>query len=91
MIGHIYLFRNQNEIHVMDIGFLLAKRGQGIGSRLLNAVLRIATQDEVDVTLQVEPNNPARRWYERLGFRMVEDRGVYLFMDWRAPSAATSD
>ena len=27
--------------------------------------------------------NPALRPYERLGFRQIEDRGVYLFMEWR--------
>ena len=28
--------------------------------------------------------------YERLGFRQVEDRGMYLFMEWQAESAAAS-
>ena len=33
--------------------------------------------------IHVERFNPARRLYERLGFRQIEDRGVYLFMQWR--------
>jgi len=26
------------------------------------------------------------RLYERLGFRAIEDKGVYLFLEWRAAS-----
>jgi ribosomal protein S18 acetylase RimI-like enzyme len=35
------------------------------------------------VTLHVEPLNPAQRLYRRLGFRLLEDRGVYHFLEWR--------
>jgi hypothetical protein len=35
----------------------------------------------------VEIFNPARALYERLGFKLREERGMYLFMEWR-PSAA---
>ena len=34
--------------------------------------------------IHVERFNPALRLYERLGFRLVEDRGIYLFLEWRA-------
>jgi hypothetical protein len=33
--------------------------------------------------MHVERFNPALRLYERLGFRLVEDRGVYLFLEWQ--------
>jgi hypothetical protein len=32
--------------------------------------------------IHVERFNPALRLYERLGFRPIEDKGVYLFMEW---------
>ena len=32
--------------------------------------------------IRVERFNPALRLYERLGFRQIDDRGVYLFMEW---------
>jgi hypothetical protein len=32
--------------------------------------------------IHVEGFNPALRLYERLGFRQIEDKGVYLFMEW---------
>jgi ribosomal protein S18 acetylase RimI-like enzyme len=34
------------------------------------------------VRLHVERNNPALRLYQRLGFREVEDQGVYLALEW---------
>lgn len=40
-------------------------RGQGIGKNLLETALHRCNGD---VTLHVEPHNPARRLYERLGF-----------------------
>jgi ribosomal-protein-alanine N-acetyltransferase len=41
------------------------KRGSGIGSRILDTALQMANGA---VALHVEPDNPARRLYERLGF-----------------------
>jgi hypothetical protein len=29
--------------------------------------------------------NPTLRLYQRLGFIVRDDKGVYLFLDWRAP------
>lgn len=34
------------------------------------------------VTIHVEKVNPALALYERLGFRLVEDKGLYLFLSW---------
>jgi hypothetical protein len=33
--------------------------------------------------IHVERFNPTLRLYERLGFRQIDDRGAYLFMEWR--------
>jgi hypothetical protein len=30
----------------------------------------------------IERFNPALRLYKRLGFRPIDDSGVYLFMEW---------
>jgi ribosomal protein S18 acetylase RimI-like enzyme len=34
------------------------------------------------VRIHVEQFNPAQRLYRRLGFRPVEDQGVYSLMEW---------
>ena len=33
------------------------------------------------VTIHVEPLNPARRLYDRLGFAVAEDQGVYVLLE----------
>ena len=39
------------------------------------------------VRLHVEPSNPARRLYERLGFTRIADQGLYWLMEWSPPGA----
>lgn len=82
--GRLYLDRWSNEIRVMDISLLPPHRGQGIGSFLLQQLLDEAQQSGKLVSIHVERFNPALKLYQRLGFRMVEDKGVYLLLEWRA-------
>lgn len=42
-----------------------AHRGKGLGSRLMQQIME---QVPGDIALHVEPDNPAKRLYERLGF-----------------------
>jgi ribosomal protein S18 acetylase RimI-like enzyme len=56
------------------------QRGQGLGSRLLAALLAEADQDYPAVSLSVSPDNPARRLYERFGFVVVGTDGSSLTM-----------
>ncbi len=47
-------------------------RGRGIGSRLLKALVVSARAQHYEaLSLGVEPDNPARRLYERCGFQVV--------------------
>jgi ribosomal protein S18 acetylase RimI-like enzyme len=67
----------------MDIALLPEHRGAGIGTLAMRNLVNEAAHSQKPVTLQVEPYNPAVRRYQRLGFRLVEQRGVNLFMEWR--------
>jgi ribosomal protein S18 acetylase RimI-like enzyme len=51
-------------------------RGQGIGEELLRALIAEATQRGLGLCLSVRVDNPARRLYERTGFRDVPDSAV---------------
>ena len=85
--GRLYVDRGADEIRLIDIALLPEFRGAGIGSRLLTELLSEAAHDRKPVRIHVEKFNPALRLYERLGFSIVDDRGVYWFME-RAPGAA---
>lgn len=82
-VGRLALTRMADEIRVMDIAVVPALRGQGRGTALLQAVMAAAAQAGVAVRLHVEQFNPARRLYARLGFELVEDKGVHLLLEWR--------
>lgn len=85
-IGRIYLRATAGEIRLMDIALIDARRGQGLGAALVTALCEIAREDAREITLHVETNNPALRLYDRLGFRLIEERGVYLFLGWTPPA-----
>lgn len=69
----------------MDFAILPAHRGQGIGTRLLRELQSEAAGSVRSLAIHVERLNPALRLYERLGFCEMEDKGVYLLLEWRAP------
>lgn len=79
-IGRLYVDRRPTTIAVLDISLLSAHRGQGIGAQLMATILGEARETGRNVELHVETHNPARRLYERLGFRVVEDRGIDVLM-----------
>lgn len=62
------------DIPELSIGVMPVARGQGVGSALLDALLAMAReQGQHGVSLSVDRQNPARRLYERHGFR---DAGI---------------
>jgi ribosomal protein S18 acetylase RimI-like enzyme len=80
--GRLYLHHRKSEIRIIDIALLPEFRNRGIGSSLLGQVLAEGRRCGLPVTIHVECFNPALHLYERLGFRLVEDKGVYFFLEW---------
>jgi ribosomal protein S18 acetylase RimI-like enzyme len=83
-IGRIYVYRSPREIQLMEISLIAELRGQGIGTTLLHELIDEARASDCELTLHVELDNPAQRLYQRLGFRLIENRGIYDFLGWRA-------
>lgn len=79
-IGRLYLFRGPATYNLIDIALIADRRGRGIGRHLLDHVLAEADALGRSIRLFVEPANPARRLYERLGFRETGQHQVYLQM-----------
>ncbi len=65
---------------LMDIALLPEYRGRGIGTAILRDLLQAADRAGKTVMLHVEPNNPALRLYQRLGFEISAQSGFYLEM-----------
>jgi GNAT superfamily N-acetyltransferase len=81
-IGRLYVDRWADQIRIIDIALLPEARGCGVGTQLLQALLDEGRRANLPVTIHVERFNPALRWYERMGFQVAEDKGVYLFLKW---------
>lgn len=82
-IGRIYIGDWQSEIRIIDIALLPEHQYQGIGTQLIEDVMARARSTQRNVTLHVEQFNPAVRLYRRLGFEIIEERGINFFMEWR--------
>jgi GNAT superfamily N-acetyltransferase len=87
-IGRIYVDTARSEARLMDVTLLPAFRNQGIGTRLVEAFLAYAEALALPASLHVEPFNPARRMYVRMGFVTQETRGLYEFMVRRRAAAS---
>ncbi|WP_322082593.1 GNAT family N-acetyltransferase [Burkholderia sp. BCC1972] len=83
-IGLLKVTRAAGEWHVHQIQILPGHQGRGIGEAVLNALLTDAAREHVAVSLSVLHGNPARRLYERLGFRLASETDTSASMIWRA-------
>ncbi|MDW9250051.1 GNAT family N-acetyltransferase [Burkholderia cepacia] len=83
-IGLPKVTRAAHEWHVHQIQILPDHQGRGIGEAVLNALLADAARAHVPVSLSVLHGNPARRLYERLGFRVESATDTSTSMIWRA-------
>jgi len=77
-VGYLHVDRGEERYTLVDVAFLPATTGQGIGTHVVGAFLREARAAGKPVSAHVEKDNPAWRLWQRLGFRIVNDDGVYL-------------
>ncbi len=83
-VGRLYVNRRKNEIRIIDIALLTAFRRKGIGSKIMHTLIDEADQRGCPLSLHVEKNNPALNLYQKLGFQVVDDIGVYYLLE-RSP------
>jgi ribosomal protein S18 acetylase RimI-like enzyme len=86
--GRLYVHRGAGHIRIMDIALTPAFRGRGIGTGLLRTLIAEAEESARKLSIHVEVNNPARTLYERLGFTVAEDKGVYLLLERQVNTAS---
>lgn len=86
-VGRVYFEQTAHELRLMEITLVPVARNLGIGGAVGRALKWRAHNSGVPMGLHVEPFNPARRLYERQGFREVETRGLYLYMVSEPPTA----
>lgn len=93
-IGRLYINLSADIWHIIDIGFLIEWRGQGLGSTMLKAIQNAATtRGSPGIGLHVDRKNKrAYDLYQALGFTVVEAGDTHIRMKWRTrPSEPTRE
>lgn len=82
-VGRMMVDRDDASILLRDIALLTEYRNAGIGSRLIQDLIKEAAVSGKPIHLHVVSTSPAVRLYERLGFRLNGDEtAAYLQMTW---------
>ena len=88
--GRIWIGRDAEQIRLLDIALRPEFQNRGAGTLLLRRLIDEARQVGKPLRHMVFVlNNDAHRFYERLGFVVIEDLGAYKHMEWKMsePSA----
>jgi GNAT superfamily N-acetyltransferase len=89
-IGLLKDYRADDEWVLVQIQLLPEHQGKGIGEQLIRTVLAQAEAAGLPVALSVLRGNPARRLYERLGFKEVEAQGDAFKLVWRPENISSN-
>ncbi len=81
--GRVVVNRTEEEIRLVDVAVLPAHRGRGIGTEVIQGVLREAATAGKPVRLSVIKGQRAFRLYQRLGFRKTGEAAMREQMEWR--------
>lgn len=78
--GYLAMVHHGDALHLTQFLVASALRGRGIGTATLATLLGTARSDGLRLRLSVNPWNPARRLYERMGLSVVGESPVALTM-----------
>lgn len=82
--GRIWVGSDDEQIRLLDIALLPEFQNRGVGTALLERLKHHAANERKALRHMVFVlNNNAERFYERLGFKRIEDLGAYKHMEWR--------
>lgn len=81
-IGKLSTVCRSDELHLVEIALLSEHRNQGIGSFLMEMLVREARDNHaLRIRLNAYRLSRAVQFYLRLGFVLVNDDGAYLLME----------
>src|SRR2546425_13259532 len=90
--GRIWIGRDEEQIRLLDIGLLPEFQNRGAGTLLIRRLIDEARATNKRLRHMVFVlNNDAHRFYERLGFKVIEDLGAYKHMEWKSAAVITTE
>jgi ribosomal protein S18 acetylase RimI-like enzyme len=81
LVGMLKTKRECNFLYLGDIMILPEFQNSGLGTKLMNLVASEASEQGAPLRLKVLKNNPAKKLYDRLGFRVIESDEFYYRME----------
>jgi len=84
-VGRVYIDRRRDEIRILDISLLPEHRGKGIGSPIIENLMREAAGHRRRLTIYLESigdGSRSRSLFERLGFSPAESNGFHILYSW---------
>lgn len=81
-IGYQIVEHRADHWFLDEIGVTASERNRGIGTELVRRIMTSAQTAGMEVQLNCLHVNPARRLYERLGFRVIRTEDVRVRMAW---------
>lgn len=82
--GRIWVGSDHEQIRLLEIAIMPEFQNRGAGTILLRRLIDEASKANKFLRHMVFVlNNDAHRFYERLGFAVIEDFGAYKHMEWR--------
>lgn len=82
--GRIWVGADDEQVRLLDIGLLPEFQNRGVGTGLLQRLMAHAANERKPLRHMVFVlNNNAERFYERLGFKQIEEFGAYKHMEWK--------
>jgi ribosomal protein S18 acetylase RimI-like enzyme len=89
--GRIWVGEDQEQVRLLDIALLPEFQNRGAGTTLLRRLIDYSMEHgKVMRHMVFVLNNDADRFYERLGFTLIDDLGAYKHMEWRPTAAGSS-
>jgi len=89
-VGTVRIRADKGYYSVSQFCVLPSWQRRGIGSRVLEMLLNEADEQGLVVRLACLPDNPARRLYERYGFRQVSSDDTFIYLE-RQPVYGPND
>jgi ribosomal protein S18 acetylase RimI-like enzyme len=82
-VGRLYSDLSGDSDHLLDLCLLPDYRYRGIGSMVLQGILATADAKARRVTIYVESFNRSLSFFERHGFKRVQETGMHFLMEWQ--------
>ena len=85
-VGRLYVDRRASEIRILDFTILPERRGRGIGTLVIQDLMKEAVEKNTSLSIYVESFNRSLGLFQRLGFAKMDENGASWLMVWRAAS-----